>query len=282
MAVERRLVWRCSALDLPLGLLIAFVLVQLALGNRPLVAWALAPSGSLDATPALPSLVLALGTLAPTHTTSALLIFLTYAGTYVLVIHLIRTRAQLDRLMSTLLILGGLLAFFGLLDYLGRDAWLLRWRNTPTTGRLSGTFANPDHFGAWLTMLIFLGIGYLLARRGPAGRAPSLRGLLRSPARREEAVRRYLPFIALVPMAVALIFTLSRGAVVSALVAVLLLLALLRALGRIRRSLALVGALLVATLGYATWIGFEPFLHRVWHADYTGSWIHTQRSHCLL
>jgi putative inorganic carbon (HCO3(-)) transporter len=278
MAVERRLVWRCSALDLPLGLLIAFVLVQLALGNRPLVAWALAPSGSLDATPALPSLVLALGTLAPTHTTSALLIFLTYAGTYVLVIHLIRTRAQLDRLMSTLLILGGLLAFFGLLDYLGRDAWLLRWRNTPTTGRLSGTFANPDHFGAWLTMLIFLGIGYLLARRGPAGRAPSLRGLLRSPARREEAVRRYLPFIALVPMAVALIFTLSRGAVVSALVAVLLLLALLRALGRIRRSLALVGALLVATLGYATWIGFEPFLHRVWHADYTGRWIQTLSS----
>jgi tetratricopeptide (TPR) repeat protein/O-antigen ligase len=278
MVVERRLVWRCSALDLPLGLLIAFVLVQLALGNRPLVAWALAPSGGLDAPPALPSLVLALGTLAPAHTTSALLIFLTYVGTYVLVIHLIRTRAQLDRLMSTLLILGGLLAFFGLLDYLGRDAWLLRWRNTPATGRLSGTFANPDHFGTWLTMLLSLGIGYLLARRGPAGRARSLRGLFSSPARREEAVRRYLPFIALVPMGVALIFTLSRGAVVSALVVVLMLLALLRALGRVRRSLALVGALLVTTVGYAAWIGFDPFLQRVWHADYAGRWVQTVSS----
>jgi tetratricopeptide (TPR) repeat protein len=278
MVVERRLVWRCSALDWPLGLLIALVLVQLALGNRPLATWALAPSGSLDAAPALPSLVLALGTLAPTHTISALLIFLTYAGGYVLVTHLIRTRAQLDRLMNTLLILGGLLAFFGLLDYLGRDAWLLRWRNTPATGRLSGTFANPDHFGAWLTMLLSLGIGYLLARRGPAGKAPSLRAIFRSPARREEAARRYLPFLALVPMAVALIFTLSRGAVVSALVAVLLLLVLLRALGRIRRSLALVGALLVATVGYAAWIGFDPFLQRVWHADYAGRWVQTVSS----
>ncbi len=278
MVVERRLAWQCSALDWPLGLLMALVLLQLALGNRPLAAWALAPPGNLDAPAVLPSLVLALGTLAPTHTISALLIFLTYTGAYVLVVQLVRTRPQLERLMSTLLILGGLLAFLGLLDYLGRDAWLLRWRNTPATGRLSGTFANPDHFAAWLTMLIFLGIGYLLSRPGPAGGTPALRHLLRSPARREEAVRRYLPFIALVTMAVALIFTLSRGAVVSALVAVLLLLALLRALSRIRRSLALVGALLVATAGYAAWIGFQPFLERVWHADYSGRWVQTLSS----
>ncbi|HXA97477.1 MAG TPA: O-antigen ligase family protein [Candidatus Dormibacteraeota bacterium] len=277
MVAERRLTWRCSALDWPLGLLIVLVLVQLVVGNRPLAAWALAPPGSPDAPLALPSLVLALGTLAPTHTISALLIFLAYAGAYVLVIHLIRTRPQLDRLVTTLLILGGGLAFFGLLDYLGRDAWLLRWRNTPATSRLSGTFANPDHFGAWLTMLIFLGIGYLLARRGPH-RPTSLRRLFDDSGQREEAIRRYWPFLALIAMAVALVFTLSRGAVVSALVAVLLLLALLRALGRVRRSLALVGALLVATMGYAAWIGFEPLLHRVWHADYGSRWAQTLSS----
>jgi hypothetical protein len=91
MVAERRLAWRCSALDWPLGLLIALVFVQLTLGNRPLAAWALASPGSPDAPPAFPSLVLTLGTLAPTHTISALRIFLTYAGAYVLVIHLIRT-----------------------------------------------------------------------------------------------------------------------------------------------------------------------------------------------
>jgi tetratricopeptide (TPR) repeat protein/O-antigen ligase len=278
MLVVRQLVWRRSALDLPLGLLITLVLVQLALGNRPLAAWALAPSGSLDAPPALPALFLALGTLAPSHTTSALLVFLTYAGAYVLVIQLIRTRPQLDRLVTTLLILGGLLAFLGLLDYLARDVWLLWWRNTAGTGRLSGTFANPDHFGAWLTMLIFLGIGALLARRGSAGGTSSFRQLFRSPAKREEVVRGYLPAIALVTMAVALIFTLSRGAVVSALVSLLMVLALLRALSRIRRSLAMVGALLIATVGYAAWIGFQPFLERVWHADYTGRWVQTLSS----
>jgi tetratricopeptide (TPR) repeat protein len=278
MVAERRLTWRSSALDLSLVLLIVLVLVQLAVGNRPLAEWVLAPPGSLDAPPALPSLFLAVGTIAPSHTARALLLFLTYAGAYVLVIHLIRTRAQLDRLVNTLLILGGVLAFTGLLDYLAREAWLLRWRSSPATGRLSGTFANPDHFGAWLTMLIFLGIGYVLARRRPASGPPSLGRLFGSTASREDAIRRYWPFLALLSMAVALVFTLSRGAVASGLVAGLVLLLLLRALGRIRRSLALVAALLVATVGYAAWIGFEPFLLRVWHADYAGRWVQTLSS----
>src|SRR6185436_11185 len=58
----------------------------------------------------------------------------------------------------------------------------------------------------------------------------------------------------------------------------LMVLALLRALSRIRRSLAMVGALLIATVGYAAWIGFQPFLERVWHADYTGRWVQTVSS----
>ena len=268
MITERQLSWRRSALDLPLALLIALVLLQLALGNRPLAAWALAPAGSADVLVALPELFLGVGTIAPAHTIQALLLFLTYAIAYILVLHLIRTRPQLDRLVNTLLIVGGLLAFFALLDYLGRDAWLLRWRSTPATGRLSGTFANPDHFGAWLMMLIFLGIGHLLSKGGSGhSPPPSFRRLLDSQVRREDAARRYLPFIALLVMAVALIFTLSRGAVVSGLAALLIVLVLLRALRRIRRSLALIAVLLVAAAGY------EPFLQRVWHGDYAGRWV---------
>ena len=278
MVAQRQLTWQRSALDWPLALLIALVGVQLALGNHPMAAWALAPAGNLDGPPPLPALVLTLGTLAPTHTIRALLLFLTYAGTYVLVIHLIRTRAQLERLLSTLLTLGGLLAFVALLDYLARETWLLRWGTPSPAGRVAGTFVNPDHFAAWLVMLVFLGIGYLLARRSPAEGTLSLRSLLRSPARREDAVRRYLPVLAVVTMAVTLVFTLSRGAMVSGLAAGLLLLVMLRALHRIRRSLALVGALLVATVAYAGWIGFQPFLERVWHADYTGRWIQTVSS----
>jgi tetratricopeptide (TPR) repeat protein/O-antigen ligase len=271
MVAEGRLEWRRSALDLPLALLIALVIVQLALGNRPLASWALTPAANpADLSLRLPSTFLTLGTVAPTHTVRSLLVLLAYAGAYLLVVNVIRTRPQLDRLVGTLVSLGGVLAFFSLLDYLTGEGWLLWWRDSPAGGRLSGTFYNADHFAAWLAMLICLGFGYLLARRSGEGQ---LWPLLRSREKREEVIRHYLPFVGLVVMAVALVFTLSRGGVLSLLLALLILIALLGQLGRIRWSLAVVGALVVVALGYAVWIGLEPFLARVRHTDHTSRWM---------
>ena len=272
MAGEGRLEWRRSALDLPLALLIVLAIVQLALGNGPLSSWALAPAANpADVSLKLPSVFFTLGTVAPAHTARSLLVLLTYAGTYVLVVQVIRTRPQLDRLVGTLVSFGGLLAFASLLDYLTGEGWVLPWRDNSAGGRLSGTFYNADHFATWLAMTTCLGFGYLLARRsGGEGR---LGPTLRSREAREEAIRRYLPFFGLVVMALALIFTLSRGAVLSLLLTLLILLIFLARLGNIRWSFAVVGALVVVALGYATWIGLEPFLARIKHVDHTQRWV---------
>jgi tetratricopeptide (TPR) repeat protein/O-antigen ligase len=272
MVAEGRLEWRRSAVDLPLALLIVAIGLQLVLGNRPFALWALAPAPSLPDTPApLPAAFLSLGTVAPSHTARSLAVLLTYAGTYVLVVNVIRTRAQLGRLVGTLVAFGGVLAFSSLLDYLTGNAWLLTWRDRPLGGRLAATFSNPDHFAAWLTMVICLGLGWLVARRPSAeGR---LGPRLRSREGREEAARQYLPFIGLVVMALALVFTLSRAGALSLLLTFVVLLVLLGRLGRIRWSLAVVGTLVVVALGYAVWIGLEPFLARVKHADYAARWV---------
>src|SRR5215831_1035730 len=100
MAYARRLEWRRTALDLPLALIVLVVLVQLALGNRALAAWALAPPPADPFSPAaLPSLPL-LGTASPAQTAKSLRLFATYAATYVLAVNLVRTRSALDRLVS--------------------------------------------------------------------------------------------------------------------------------------------------------------------------------------
>ena len=188
-------------------------------------------------------------------------------------VNLVRTRTQLDRLVSTLLAFGGLLAFLGLLDYLGREAWLLRWRGAC--------------HGAPLRDLRQPGSLRGLARHAdlPRGRlspgAPPVRPEARARSSgcsalsegRERVARQYLPFVALLAMAVALVFTLSRGAIVSLLLTMLILLLVFHALGRIRWSLMVLAALLVAVVGYGAWIGLEPLLTRVWQADYTGAWI---------
>jgi tetratricopeptide (TPR) repeat protein len=195
-----------------------------------------------------------------------LVVLLTYAGAYLLVVNVVRTREQLDRLVGILVSFGGLLAFCAVLDYLTGRAWLLSWRDRPLGGRLAGTFPNPDHFAAWLAMLICLGLGWLAARR--SNRDGRLAPRFRSREGREAAVRAYLPFISLVVMALALILTLSRAGVLSLLLTFVILLLLLGRLGRIRWSLTVISVLVVVALGYAAWIGLEPFLARVKHTDY--------------
>lgn len=270
MAGRGRLEWRRTALDLPLGLLVLLVLVQLALGNRPVAGWALAPSSDRSD---LPTPFFSLGTVSPERTLAGLLTLLTCAGVFLLVVNLIRRRRQLDRLVQTLLLIGGVLAFLGMLDYFAGTGWLAPWREAPPPKRLSGTFANPDHFAPWLGMLVCLGLGYLGARAEASDPTSGSLSLLRSPQRREEAIRRYFPALAIIVMALTLILTLSRGGVVSLLGGLAVFLALLGALGRTRRSFVIVGLILAATLAYAAWIGLGPLLHRVWHGEYTSRWL---------
>ena len=129
MVTRRHFEWRRTALDLPLAGLIGVVLIQLALGNAPLVRWALAPPPAAPA--AFPPRFLTVGTVAPAQTARSFLLLLTYVGVYVLVVNLVRSRRELERLLRVLLLVGSLTAFLGLLDYLGGEAWLLRWRDHP-------------------------------------------------------------------------------------------------------------------------------------------------------
>jgi tetratricopeptide (TPR) repeat protein len=256
--------WRRTPLDLPVLLLLALVVGQLALGNRALVAWALGPARPVTGLAAeFPAPFLGIGTVTPRHTLTALLIFAGYAAVYFLVVQTVRTRRQIGRLVRTLLVVGGLMAFLGLLDYLTGETWLLRWREHPFGARLSGTFVNPDHFAAWLAMLIALGLGWMASRSPGQRRAPSLARLLSVRELREQAARRYLPLVGVVAMVVALLFTLSRGGLVNLVTALLVLLALFGAVRRARPSLIATGLLLVAVLAYGGWIGFGPLLARL-------------------
>jgi tetratricopeptide (TPR) repeat protein len=269
MAAAGRLEWRSTSVDRALAFLVLLVLVQLALGPGPLVAWALGALGPGPGEP--PDLPRAwwVGTVSRDQTWRSLLLFLTYAATYVLAVQVVRRRRQLRLLVRGLLGLGGALALAGVLDYAARGALLGKFTQTRLGGRLAATFANPDHFAVWLAMLICLGVGDLLARadRGPRAAMPLARAL-RSREAREDLIRRYLPFVGLGLMAAALVFTLSRGGILALLGALAVVLAVSGALGRMRWTLVLVGALLVVVLALGAWIGLDPILRRFEEGTY--------------
>ena len=261
---ERQLSWRRTPLDLPLALLLVLVLLQIVLGNRALVAWALGPARVVSEVAAnFPAPFLTIGSVTPRQTLVSGLVFVGYAAVYLLLVQTVRTRRQLGFFVRLLLTVGGVMAFLGLLDYLTGETWLLAWRDHPFTGRLSGTFVNPDHFAAWLTMLILLGLGWLVARTSSQRRGPSLVTRLTVRELREQAVRRYLPMIAVIVMGVAVVFTLSRGGLVGLVAGLLSLVGLLSASGRGRRSLVITATLLIVVVAYGGWIGFGPLVARL-------------------
>jgi tetratricopeptide (TPR) repeat protein/O-antigen ligase len=274
MLIARRLEWRPTALDLPMLLLAALICLQLIIGNGALARWALAaPPGDPAQAAALPTPFFSIGTVSGAQTAESLLIFLTYAAVYVLVVNLVRRRSQLDRLVQTLLLFGGALAFVALIDYLARDSWLLWWREGPRLARLTGPFVNPDHFATWLVMLTCLGVGYVAARRA-SGR-PDLRWrvMLRSRAEREAAIRRDLPAVGVALTLLAALFTLSRGALLSLAVALLAALAVRKRTSRIGGWTLLVGALAAMTIGGAVWIGLDPLVARLGETDHVKRWL---------
>ena len=272
MLAAGRLTYRRTALGLSLALLVLLVLAQVAIGNRAPrdLGPGVAGRGSRGARRS-PRATVPGRQRGARADVESLLLFLTYAGAYVLVVNGIRGRRALSRLVRTLLLTGGILAFLGLADYFAGRPWLLWWQGDERLGRLSGTFDNPDHFGSWLVMLVCLGIGYLRSRAFGRG-APALGDLLHWRQAREEAIRRYLPFAAAGVMTLALVFTLSRGALLSLGVTLVALLLLFGRLGQLRWSLALAGALTVVTLAYGAWIGLDPLLARADVRD-EGRWL---------
>ena len=272
MIASGRLEWRRTAVDPALALLVLLVLLQLALGPGPLASWALGPPGDGSEEPPAMPLLWAVGTVSPTQTVRSLLLFLTYASAYLLTVQLVRRRSRLLLLVRVLLGLGAVLAFAGLLDYVSRGTWLALVREPLFPTRLTATFVNPDHFAAWLNMLICLGIGDLLTRSRRGRRGGGWQRIVASREAREDAIRRYLPFVGLGLMALALVFTLSRGGIVSLLAALLALLGLAGALGRLRWSLVTMGALLAVMLAVGAWIGLGPVVARFQEDTYRARW----------
>src|SRR5204863_323339 len=78
-----------------------------------------------------------------------------------------------------------------LLGYMGGGSSLVWLWERPKQDRVAATFVNPDHFAAWLAMLVCLGLGYLGARKRRRGRFSPL-DLLEREAR-ERLLRRYIP-----------------------------------------------------------------------------------------
>jgi tetratricopeptide (TPR) repeat protein/O-antigen ligase len=273
-----QLEWRPSPIDLHLALFLGLILLQLLLGypirlnqsdlGRRLLQAAGAIPGGL---PFLP------GTLDYHATRWALLFFLAYTACFYLVLHTTDRREHLTRLLLFIAGMAGAAGIYGLLEYLSGNNGVLGMR-VGGGGRVRGTFIGPDHFATLLAMALFVGLGMLMGlgrrrrrrssrREGSHGEEAEERERHESLARRsgppqDRLFQQVLLMFVLGLVGTALIFTMSRGALLSVLLAggvVAGMLGIHESLGR-RRLLAVAALLVIG--GFALWIGLGPVLDR--------------------
>jgi putative inorganic carbon (HCO3(-)) transporter len=88
---------------------------------------------------------------------TALLLF------YWLALYGLQRRSLVHALISGLLILGTLVSLYALVQAGTASPYVLWWKNSYYPDYSTGTFVNRNHFAAFLSMLICLGIGYIWA-----------------------------------------------------------------------------------------------------------------------
>jgi len=131
----------------------------------------------------------------------------------------VKTQKQINTLVYLILTIALFEVIFGFLTFHEHVIW--GWKSPYNPQRLCGTFINPDHLATYLTMAILLGVGLFLGQKEGAPSFPKKETGLRLRKQwswsehTEPQFRRFLLLFLLVVLTTGLIFTGSRGGMIS-------------------------------------------------------------------
>jgi O-antigen ligase len=187
-------------------------------------------------------------------------------GLFFVLIYATGSRRQILALAVLILSLAMFEVVYGFYHLHSRLIW--GWYNPYDLSRLCGTFINSNCLGALLTMALLLGFGLFLAQSPPLPARPEglagWRGLKRWTRVEylEPYSRRFLLIFPLVILAVGVIFTGSRGALLSLVLGFALMGLLVWGQGRSLGSILSLAIFLAASFLYSLWLGGGHFLVR--------------------
>jgi tetratricopeptide (TPR) repeat protein len=191
---------------------------------------------------------------------------------FYLLLYTVASRAHIKGLVCLILGVAIFEALYGF--YHLRSSLIWGWKNPYTGLRLCGTFINSDHLAAFLSMATLLGFGLFLAQREKAPRLPADltgRQRLRRWSRAEHLepwLRHYAWLFVVLLLATALIFTGSRGGMLSLALGFGIMGLLIRSRGSARGHVYLIAAFVAAALLYSLFLGSSPYLARFLDLDH--------------
>ncbi|MDH3601231.1 MAG: O-antigen ligase family protein [Candidatus Tectomicrobia bacterium] len=192
--------------------------------------------------------------------------FLAYAGLFCCTINILRSRRRIRYVSLAIVGVATGMALIGIVQHLAGMTAVYGWRDASYTN-FFGPFLNRNHFAAYQSMAILLGLGLFLAPTAQTSPVPSplsLRVWLSHPS----TGQRLLLLFALSVMTGALVLSLSRGGVIGFLAGLALLLLLLRQHRAGNRTRMLLALVVLAAM--SLWLGLTPLLERFMHNVHGG------------
>ena len=197
----------------------------------------------------------------PYATKLELLRLLALALLFWVVANHLRTRQQVDRVVRLIMVVGFLLAIFGIIQHFTWNGRLYWVRELTQGGIPFGPYVNKNHFAGYMEMVIPLSLGYLFAKERDryTGASGWRDRLLRWGT--PEASRLLLIYFGGLIMVAALLLTGSRAGLFSFLGSMLVV-SLLLSIRRFRRKrwLGILALFVALGFAYALWLYAEKVL----------------------
>lgn len=173
----------------------------------------------------------------------------------------ISSRRRLNRIAAAIVASGFVASLVGILQNLSgtRDIF---WLRQIRSGALFGPFVSRNQFAAYAGICMFTGIGLLLAKGGYAPAFIRKRSKRRRMPPARPAQNILLGFVVAV-MGAAIIWSLSRGGIISAFLAGAAVLAAMITARYFSGGKVYLFAALLLTLGFVTWFGWTPVVKQL-------------------
>lgn len=199
----------------------------------------------------------------PHATLLDLLKFLSYLAAFVLAAYLFDSRSKRSLLITGLIFLGVFEAAYGIVQYLADWQRIFTFKKIYYTTMATGTFINHNHFAGFLELTFPFMLGTVFYyfqiwkdghRRGP--------GRVDRATSSAAGVQALLYAFLLIVAVVGVIFSRSRGGILSAFFAILVIGFLAQL--KVRRKAWFLGiaAFVLIAIVYGMWIGLNPVLSR--------------------
>ena len=185
----------------------------------------------------------------------------TYVLFYVLTVQLLSRKENLQATALTIALFGGLLAFSSILQFYLTDDMALWFRHSPTNSIVVGPYANHNHYAGLMEMMFPLVLGLFLFYRPRIGNTSLIKGIAEILSQEKANIHILIGTSALL-IILSIFVSLSRGAMISTCLSLLIFTFFLMKRKISKGNTALIiGVILITALSIG-WFGWDQIFER--------------------